>query len=51
MESIKGVGWVEVVQELVGFEAAFGMTLGDVVFNDLAMFEPLERVIATIGVP
>mgnify|MGYP002528525644 CR=1 FL=1 len=35
----------------MGFEAAFGMTLGDVVFNDLAMFEPLERVIATIGVP
>ncbi len=41
----------DVVEELVGFEAAFGMTLGDVVFNNLAMLEPLERLVATIGVP
>ena len=41
----------DVVQELIGFDAAFGITLGDVVFNDLAMFKPLERVIGKIGVP
>lgn len=41
----------DVVEELVGFEAAFGMTLGDVVFNNLEMLEPLERLVSTIGVP
>jgi len=41
----------DVVEELVGFDAAFGFTLGDVVFDDLAVFEPLNRVIAHIGVP
>ena len=41
----------DVVQELIGFDAAFGITLGDVVYNDLAMFEPLERAIGKIGVP
>lgn len=41
----------DVVEELIGFEGAFGITLGDVVFNDLAMLEPLERVVARIGLP
>jgi hypothetical protein len=41
----------DVVQELVGFEAAFGITLGDVVFNNLALLEPLQQVVSTIGVP
>jgi hypothetical protein len=41
----------DVVRELIGFDAAFGITLGDVVFNDLAMYGPLEEVVSTIGVP
>ena len=41
----------DVVKDLVGFDAAFGITLGDVVFDNLAMLEPLERLVATIGVP
>ena len=41
----------DVVQELHGFEAAFGFTLGDVVFDKLELYEPLENVISTIGVP
>ncbi|MFP6584798.1 MAG: calcineurin-like phosphoesterase family protein [Candidatus Hydrogenedentota bacterium] len=41
----------DVVQELVGFEAAFGITLGDVVFNNLSLYKPLEQLLATIGVP
>lgn len=47
------VDWIthDVVEELIGFDAAFGVTLGDVVFNNLSLFEPLERTIATIGVP
>lgn len=31
--------------------AVLGMTLGDVVFNDLAVFPPLKRSIALLGLP
>ena len=41
----------DVVQELVGTDASFGVTLGDIVFDDLAMFEPQARAIAMIGIP
>jgi len=41
----------DIVEELVGSEAAFGVTLGDIVFDDLDVFEPLNGVIGTIGVP
>jgi hypothetical protein len=41
----------DVVQELIGFDAAFGVTLGDVVFNSLDMLKPLEEVVGRIGVP
>ncbi|MDK1021837.1 MAG: calcineurin-like phosphoesterase family protein [Candidatus Hydrogenedentes bacterium] len=41
----------DVLRELIGVDAAFGITLGDVVFNDLSMFEPLEDEVAKIGVP
>ncbi len=41
----------DVIEELVGTEAAFGMTLGDLVGDDLALFEPLNRAIGRIGVP
>ncbi len=41
----------DVIQELVGFDAAFGVTLGDVVFDNLDMLKPLERTVGTIGVP
>lgn len=41
----------DVVEELIGFKAAFGVTLGDVMFNDLSLFESLNRTIAKIGLP
>jgi len=41
----------DVVEELIGFDAAFGITLGDVVFNDLSVFEPMNAAIGKIGVP
>ncbi|MDX2039407.1 MAG: calcineurin-like phosphoesterase family protein [Isosphaeraceae bacterium] len=31
--------------------ASFGVTLGDVVFDDLAVFEPLNRAVALLGIP
>lgn len=39
------------VQELIGVQAAFGVTLGDLVFDDLNLFDPLNETIAQIGLP
>lgn len=41
----------DVVPELVGFEGAFGVTLGDIVFDDLDVFEPHNQAVAMIGLP
>ena len=41
----------DVVAELIGTEAAFGITLGDVAYDDLSLFPKLYRNIAQIGVP
>ncbi|MCC6232626.1 MAG: calcineurin-like phosphoesterase family protein [Verrucomicrobiales bacterium] len=40
-----------IVPELVGTDAAFGVTLGDVVFDDLTVFEPHNAAVALIGIP
>lgn len=41
----------DVVAELIGSEAAFGVTLGDIVGDDLNLFEPLNAAVGKIGVP
>jgi hypothetical protein len=41
----------DVVEPLVGADVAFGMTLGDLVGDDLSLFEPLNRIVGRIGVP
>ncbi len=41
----------DVVDGLIGVDAAFGVTLGDIVFDDLDLFEPLNAVIGHIGIP
>ncbi len=41
----------DVVSELVGTGARFGMTLGDILFDDLSLFPRYNAVIAQIGVP
>ncbi|MDQ1256171.1 MAG: hypothetical protein QG656_767 [Candidatus Hydrogenedentes bacterium] len=41
----------DICEELVGTDAAFGVTLGDIVFNDLSVFEPLTRSLGVVGVP
>ena len=41
----------DVIAEVIGTEAAFGMTLGDLVGDDLALFEPLNESIGEIGLP
>ena len=39
-----------VVPELQGTDAAFGVSLGDLMFDDLSLFEPLNEAFALIGV-
>lgn len=41
----------DVIAELIGTDARFGMTMGDILFDDLAMFPRYNRLIAQIGVP
>jgi hypothetical protein len=41
----------DVLPGLIETDAAFGITLGDVAFNDLRTFTPLNAAIAQIGIP
>lgn len=41
----------DVISELIGSEAAFGMTMGDILFDDLSMFPRYNALIARIGIP
>ncbi len=41
----------DVVESLVGVDASFGMSLGDIMFDDLSLFSSLNRVVAHIGIP
>ena len=41
----------DVVRELVGTKASLGVTLGDILFDDLSLFEPQNKAIALIGIP
>ena len=51
--NIKEVEYVahDVVEELIGTDASFGVTLGDIAFDDLSTFEPQNRAIAVLGIP
>lgn len=41
----------DVVEELIGTDASFGVTLGDIVFDDLSLFESQAKMIALLGIP
>ncbi|HMB69650.1 MAG TPA: calcineurin-like phosphoesterase family protein [bacterium] len=40
-----------VVEPLLGSDAAFGVTLGDILYDDLSLFGSINRTIALIGIP
>ena len=40
-----------VVSELIGTEAKFGMTMGDIMFDDMSLFPRLIDIIGQIGIP
>lgn len=41
----------DVVKDLIGSDAAFGITLGDIVFDDLSLFDSIKAAIGRIGIP
>ena len=41
----------DIIEELVGTDASFGVTLGDILFDDLSLFESQARGIALLGIP
>lgn len=41
----------DVIEELIGTDASFGVTLGDIMFNDLSLMESNNRLIALLGIP
>ena len=41
----------DIIPELMGTSAAFGVTLGDIVFDDLSIFEHHNQLVGKIGVP
>ena len=41
----------DVVAELVGTDARFAIAMGDLVGDDLSLFEPINRVHAVLGIP
>lgn len=41
----------DVIEELIGTDAAFGITLGDNTYNDLSNYPSLNRTVALLGIP
>ncbi len=41
----------DVVEGLIGTNAAFGVTLGDILFDDLTLFDSFNRTVGRIGIP
>ena len=41
----------DVVNALIGAKAAFGMTTGDIMFDDLSLYPRLNRIMGRIGLP
>jgi hypothetical protein len=41
----------DVIAELVGVDAAFGITVGDIVYDEMSLFPRQNRMIGRIGIP
>lgn len=41
----------DVIEELVGTDAKFGVTLGDILFDDLSLFPSMNATVALVGIP
>ncbi|MDF2440161.1 MAG: hypothetical protein JWN98_1145, partial [Abditibacteriota bacterium] len=51
--NMQEIDWMmrDVLAELDGVDAAFGLALGDIMFDNLQFYEPLNASFATLGIP
>ena len=51
--NMQEIEWLahDVIEEVIGIDAVFGISLGDLVGDDLDLFHPLNEVMATVGIP
>ena len=51
--NMQEIEWLahDVIEEVIGTDAVFGISLGDLVGDDLDLFRPLNEVMATVGIP
>ena len=51
--NMQEIEWLahDVIEEVIGTDAVFGISLGDLVGDDLNLFHPLNGVMATVGIP
>ena len=51
--NMQEIEWLahDVIEEVIGTDAVFGLSLGDLVGDNLNLFLPLSEVIATVGIP
>ncbi len=51
--NVKEIQYIQhdIIEELIGADASFGVTLGDILFDDLDLFPLLSQSIARIGIP
>ena len=51
--NMQEIEWLahDVIEEVIGTDAVFGISLGDLVGDDLNLFHPLNEVMATVGIP
>ncbi len=51
--NMQEIEWLahDVIEEVIGTDAVFGLSLGDLVGDNLKLFQPLNEVMATVGIP
>ena len=51
--NMQEIEWLahDVIEEVIGIDAVFGISLGDLVGDNLNLFQPLNEVMATVGIP
>lgn len=51
--SMQEIEWLahDVIEEVIGTEAILGISLGDLVGDKLELFQPLNEVMSTVGIP
>ena len=52
-KNMQEIEWLahDIIEEVIGIDAVFGLSLGDLVGDDLSLFHPLNEVMATVGIP